>query len=169
MAAEQPKRRGTNWHEARDYWLALDPPRSFETVAKAFAVSAQRVGFIARRDSWAKLGADVDRRALEQATRRIVLSRADRVTKVLGIVDGALAHFDAELEAKAADAKLADLPGLVKLAELLVGEATERMEFAEVQEALGSVMAIAVELLPVGKRAEFLSRVREQLGSVRES
>lgn len=165
MAAEQPeKRRGTNWVEARDYWLALDLPRSFESVARTFAVSAQRVGFIARRDRWAEIAADVDARALEQSKRRAVRTRADRVTKVLGIIDGLVDRYDAELAEL--ELKPADLDRVVKLGELLEGEATDRVSFAELQEALGSVMAIAVEFVPAARRAEFLSRVRDRLGSV---
>jgi hypothetical protein len=156
--------RGVDWNEARDFWLALDPPRSYETVARQFGVSGTRVRFVAKRDNWAEPAARIDAEALARVQRRIVLSREQRVAKTLSIVDGALAHFDENLEERVREAKLADVPGLVKLAELLIGEATDRMSFAEVQEALGVVIDLAVEFLPAESKLAFIAAVRERLG-----
>lgn len=156
--------RGTDWVQARDFWLALDPPRSFEAVAKQFGVSGQRVGFIARRDRWKELADNVDAQALAAATRRIVRTRADRVQKTLGIVDGLLERFDAELEKL--ELRPADLDRVVKLAELLEGQATDRLDFAEVQEALGVQLRIAAKYVPRDQLQAFLDEVRRAIGEL---
>lgn len=162
MAAEQPTRRGTNWAEARDFWLALDPPRSFGVVAKQFGISDTRVRVVARRDDWAAAAAEIDRRTLEQAKTRIVRSRAERVQKTLGIVDALLDRYDAELDKL--ELRPGELDRIVKLAELLVGEATDRMEFSEVQDALGATVKLALEYIGREQRDEFLDRWRRLFG-----
>jgi hypothetical protein len=58
---------------------------------------------------------------------------------------------------------------LVKLGELLLGEATDRVSFGELQEALGVIVALAVEYVPDDARAEFLERVRGRLGEIGEA
>jgi len=95
-----------------------------------------------------------------------VRSRADRVAKVLALVDAFVDHVDANFDEKAREAKLSSLPDLVKLAELLVGEATDRMELHEVTEALTLVTSIAVTFIPKARRNEFLAAVRKALGAI---
>jgi hypothetical protein len=158
--ATPTEKRGTDWVEARDVWLAQDRPRSYERIAQQFGVSGARVRYVAKRDKWLTAAEDVDRELLRKAQQRIVRSRADRVTKVLGIVDAALDEFDSQLVEKAREARLRDMSELVKLGELLLGEATDRVSFGELQEALGVIVALAVEYVPDDARAEFLERVR---------
>lgn len=164
MAAEQPKRRGTNWAEARDFWLALQPPRSFQTVADQYRVSRSRVRYVAVREGWEALAADVDARALENAKRRIVRSRADRVTKVLGIIDGLVDRYDDELAQL--ELKPADLDRVVKLGELLQGEATDRVEFGEVKDAFVRFGTRVLGWLPKEFHERFLGELRDELGGV---
>lgn len=163
-------RRGTDWEQARDFWIALGPRRSFERVGKKFGVSAQRVGYVARRDGWHPLAAEIDARALEQTKRRIVRSRADRVAKTLGLIDGALDVYDNELEAKAREGRLRDMSDLVKLAELLEGEATDRPDVGEWQAGYEQLMQIGVQAITEGWSViEYLERVRGRLGEIGEA
>lgn len=155
--------RGVDWDAARHLWLAQPPPRSYQEVARQVGVSGTRVRYVARRDGWPELADEIDAEALAKVKRRMVLSREQRIEKTLGIVDGLLDRFDDRLDDL--EVRPADLPALVKLAELLVGEATDRMSFAEVQEALSVVMGVCVQAIreswPVDR---FLAVVRERLG-----
>lgn len=162
----KPNRRGTDWIAARDFWLALDPPRSFQPIAKQFAISAQRVGFVARRDGWQAIADDLDAKALEAVKNRVVLSREERNAKFLQIVDLANEQAFDKLTAKQLEVRLADLPALGKHAELILGEATDRVSFAELQEALGVVIALAIDELPKKARSAFLAKVRARLGAI---
>ena len=163
--ADHPKRRGTDWTLARDEWLAQTPPRSFDAIGRRFGFSGQRVGQIARRDNWRAAGEKLDAEVLRRSTARIVRSRSDRVVKVLGLIDGALDVYDAELEAKAHEARLRDMPDMVKLGELLLGEATDRVSSVEAQEMFAALMAVAVVAIQEGwKVARFIATVRETLG-----
>jgi hypothetical protein len=168
MANVKQRRTGrVDWDEARDFWLALDPPRPFGTVAERFTVSVQRVRFIAKRESWAELAADVDARTLEQAKQRIVRSRAERVRKTLGIVDGLLDRYDQQLDVL--ELKPADLDRLVKLAELLEGEATDRITVGEAQQGFAVLLTIAARYVPKQRRQAFLAEVRDSIGDLGEA
>lgn len=156
--------RGTDWVEARDFWLALDPPRSYEAVARRYGVTGARVRFVAKRDKWAAAAADVDARVLASVKTRVVRSRAERVQKVLGIVDGLVDRYDTELAQL--ELRPADLDRVVKLAELLEGQATDRMDFAEVQEALGMLLRIATKYVPRAQLRGFLDEVRGAMGEL---
>jgi hypothetical protein len=162
--ATPPKRKPTDWIAARDFWLALPAhERHSVTVARRFGISEARVRFIAKRDNWRDLAAAVDARVAAQVTTRIVRSRADRVRKTLGIVDGLLDRFDAQLAEL--ELRPGELPGLVKLAELLEGEATDRVTSAEAQEMFAALMALAVGALQEGWPVpRFIESVRTTLG-----
>lgn len=167
MADADTPRRGTDWNQARDFWLALDPPvRTSAAVARQFGISEARVRFIAKRDGWRDIAADIDAQALERVKERVILSREERNAQFLRIVDLANVRALEKLTKGELEVRLADLPALGKHAELVLGEATDRVSFGELQEALGVVMAIAVEFVPRKSRAEFLARVRERLGQV---
>lgn len=155
---------GVNWVEARDFWLALDPPRGYEAVARQFGVSGTRVRFVARRDNWQELADEIDQRALEQAKRRIVFSRSERVQRTLGIVDGLLRRFDERLDDL--DLRPGELPALVKLAELLEGEATERISSSELQDALVAGLRAVIEFVPKKDRERAMAAYREALGAI---
>lgn len=160
--------RGVDWVAAEAFWLGLDPPRPFSRVAKRFTVSVSRVARVAKRDNWAAKAEEIDRKAAARAQGRIVRSREERVAKVLGIVDGLLDRYDTNLDGL--ELRPSDIPHLTKLAELLVGEATDRMSFGEVQEALSVVIGLGVQALQEGWPVErFLAAVRERLGSIGEA
>lgn len=165
VADQQPKR-GTDWTAARDFWLALDPPRSSQPVADQFQVSRTRVNFVRKRDGWDAIAAEIDAKALSNVKDRLVLSREERNAKFLQIVDLANKRAFDKLTADQLEVRLADLPALGKHAELILGEATDRVSFAELQEALGVVIALAIAELPKKARAAFLKKVRARLGAI---
>ncbi|MFL5911432.1 MAG: hypothetical protein ACJ768_12760 [Gaiellaceae bacterium] len=167
VAADQPKRRGTDWIAARDFWLALDPGvRSYGAVAHQFGITDTRVRYVAKRDGWAEHAADLDEKALESLKRRVIKTRDERNEIFLRIVDAANEQALDKLTAKQLEVRLSDLPALGKHAELILGEATDRISFAELQEALGVVLTIATRFVPKRSRAEFLAAVRERLGQI---
>lgn len=164
MAAEQPRKRGTDWVEARSYWLAQSPPRSFGAVARQFGVSDTRVRFVARRDDWQSHADEIDARALEQTKRRVLRSRNERDEIYLRITDAAFDIALDKLIGGGLEVRLSDLPQLGKHAQLVQGEPTDRVEFSEFQESLVRLGKLALEFIPKGKRAEYLRRFRDELG-----
>jgi hypothetical protein len=165
--ATQPKRPPTDWIAARDFWLALPHPRRLAAVAREYGISEARVRFIAKRDNWQGILADIEARALRRTSERIVRSRDERTKAMLALTDLTIETAFDHLTAGSLDVRLADIPGLVRTCELLLGEATDRVSFVELQEALGVVMAISVEAITGGWPVPaFLERVRERIGAI---
>lgn len=96
---------------------------------------------------------------------RVARSREDRIAKTLLIVDTALDHVDDDLGNGAQRAELARVPELVRLAELLSGEATDRVSFDEMQAGFRALLEIASRYVPKAKREQFLAEVNEALGA----
>lgn len=166
VADEQLRRRGTDWIAARDFWLALPPPRSSEAVAKRVGVSSTRVRFVARRDGWQAIADGIDARTLAAVTKRIVRSRTERDEVFLDLFDKILDRAAEQVAKPDSDVPLAVVPQFGRHAQLVLGEATDRPDQAEVQEALGIVIALAVAELPRKAQGAFLAKVRARLGAI---
>lgn len=155
--AVTPPRTRINWGAARARYVALDRhERTYARIAAEFGVSDVSVRKWARREGWAALAASEDAKSANTHLRHAVKTRDARVAATLRIVDGVLDSFVDDLDARAREAKLADLPALVRLAELLEGEATDRVELGEVQLVIQAVMAAAGRFVPRELRDEFL-------------
>jgi hypothetical protein len=164
-----------NWQAAKAYFLALPVERrTFKAVAERFKVSDVRVGQIAKRDRW---GEDVLRldeeqeRATWSKLRRELRSRADRVARTLELYDRAndLAlellpvREDGSIDVEKLGAGaptleqiLRRIPGLFRMAELAAGEATDRVQIADVQPVLSAFARIAVLEAAPERRAEVM-------------
>ena len=136
-----------DWGAARAFFVAMDPPRAYSAVARRFAVSVTAVRTHARAEAWAEHAAEADRLAAEKALAGAVKTREQRVASLLRITDRLIDHFEANVEEKATEATFLDVERMGKLAELLVGEATDRISVSEVQAALVVVMSAGPELL----------------------
>lgn len=154
-------RKRIDWVAAEAFYLALDPPRSFGTVAREFGVSDSRVSRVARERKWREKVVEADQHITDQINAQAVFSRAERVQKALSLVDGLLVRAGADIERLGKDLRPSDLPAIVKLAELLEGEATDRVALGEVQLVIQAVVAVAgrwvtSELPPAERRDGFL-------------
>lgn len=167
MDATQPKRTPTDWIEARDFWLALPPPRSSQLVADRYRVTRARVNYVRKRDNWDAIAAKLDAAALAKVTRRIVRSRIERNDDFLDLYDTILIRAREQVAQPDSEVPLAVVPAYGKHAELIEGEATERMGLmgeSEVTEALGVIVQAAVSFIPKDAREAFLAEVRRLLG-----
>lgn len=163
--------RHVNWAAARAYFLALPTEhRTFKAVAEKFHVTPARVGQIAKRDSWLKARDELEELEVaetEKVIRKRVLELArDRATRIVRVVelvdrvndvalqklkvgeDGAIT-VEGELELEKI---LSTMPGLVRMAELVSGEATDRVHVSEVQPVLVAFAQIAVRYAPAEER-----------------
>lgn len=122
-------------------------------------MSDVRVGQVARQRGWAEKAAEVDRRADEASIRLAVRSREARIRKTLGIVDRLLDRY--EIDVDRLELKPSDLPNLVKLSELLIGEPTDRMEAVVVRRVFALVVERAGRFVPREQREEFLTVMGE--------
>ena len=164
MGDPHTQRRGTNWIEARDFWLALPPPRSFEAVARKVGVSGQRVRFVSRRDGWQTIADDIDAKALETVKRRVVRSREERNQAYLDLYDKLLDRLILEVDRPQARLRFADAPLYGRHAELVLGEATDRPDIVEVQDNMRVMLEATAPFVPRKSRAAWLEAIRKAIG-----
>ena len=156
---------------AAEIWFFADPGRSLADVAREFGVSDTAVYKHAKSGNWPARRRDMETKARSNAEARVARSREDRIAKVLQVVDLVVDSVFEDLVPAEEGAEprvrpdYAKLPEFVKLAELLSGEATDRVSFDEMQTALRTVFQVAAKYVPKAKRAEFLAEVNEALGA----
>lgn len=151
---------GVDWAEAEAFYLAAAPTeRTFAHVARRFKVSDVRVGQVARDRRWKEKALEVDRLADEASITLAVRTRSARIKKTLGVIDRMLDRYTANVNAL--ELKPSDLPQLVKLAELLVGEPTDRVEVSIVRRVFALLVERAGRFVPAEQRPAFLVEMRE--------
>ncbi|MDQ5841653.1 MAG: phage terminase small subunit-related protein [Chloroflexota bacterium] len=158
-----------DWDKAEAFYLNLDPPRKIATVARQFGVSGNTVRKWAKRLGWDKKAVALDRKALDQATGQAVRSRAQRVAAALNFTDEFLDAAQAKLAQNKLDVRAGDVPALVKLAELLEGEATDRVQIGEVRVLVAQVVVVAGEFIAKEDRPAFMARLGELTAGLGEA
>lgn len=141
--------------QALDVYLALEPPgRTYAAVARAVGCSEQSVRRWARSLKWAEKLAAADERAMARSLK----TREQRVADVLKLTDGLVDHFTSEAAspAKLEAATFLDVERMVKLSELLIGKATDRISIPEttalLQQGFALVLRVALMDAPVAER-----------------
>lgn len=143
-----PQKTRADWGAAKARFVELGPQeRTFLRIAREFSVSTVTVRKHAHRDGWLAAAEEADAAAAQAALAGAIKTRAQRVQDILKITDRLVDHFIEEAASKAAEASYLDLERMMKLAELVEGEATDRFSFAEVQSTLVVVMSAGPELL----------------------
>jgi len=155
-------RRRIDWTAAKISYVS-DPTRSFGKIARQFGVSDTAVRKHANAEGWEPEAVEFDRRAEERALSAAALSRDEMTQRVLKLRDLTLERAIAQLE-EGDEVKLADVPNIVKLSELLLGEATERIDPVQVKQ----ILAIVLRLVPADRLAEFDRAVAGVLGATAE-
>lgn len=169
----KPQRRTRiDWAAAKAFYVALGPTeRTYAAVSRQFGVSDISVGKHARAEGWGEAASKADRDLAEKAAGRALRTLEERNKRTLLLIDKARDHLSSD---DADDPKWSDLAPLVKLEQLIEGEATDRVSVAEVSQfALELsrgldqlVMRLVAEHLPNGKRRLFVEAWREGQGEV---
>lgn len=141
-----------DWAAAEAFYLSLDPPRRLQRVVEKFAVSRVSVGKQAKARKWREKATEIDEHAARGTMQRIRRSRQERVQKVLELVDTVVEGFTDD---RLLEAKVSDLPALVKLAELLEGEATDRVDIRKVQPVIVAFVTRVAGCVSKDKQPEF--------------
>lgn len=167
MTQQQPGRSRIDWAAALAYFLTLTPPdRTYTAVAARFSVSVTAVRNHARKHGWESAAAELDRQAAADAMRKARRTRAQRIEQALRLVDGTMDAFEENLPTKAAEAKISDLPALVKLAELLEGEATDRIDVSQARALVNVVFQVAGRFVPAEAREAFMQELDAAVGGL---
>ena len=165
--AKPKQRTRVDWGAAKAAYVALGPTeRTFAGIARELRVHAVTVRKYAHRDGWIEAADKADADAAAKSLSQGIKTREERNTQFLRIVDLANKRALEKLTLNELEVRLADLPALGKHAELILGEATDRVSFAELQEALGVVIALAIAELPRKAQGAFLAKVRARLGAI---
>lgn len=158
-----------DWDHAFELYAAMPAgERSYQRVADTLGTTKRVVERAATRFGWPARMRRLDERARVEADRRLVRARADRVTDTLRIIDAARTRFAGQLGRSEFRLTGSDFVGLVKLEQLLEGEATDHVALVEVQAgfrtaievATATAEQVAAEVLEDGARAEFVRAFR---------
>lgn len=148
-----------DWNAARLHWLGQQPPRSFRETGRAFAVSGRAVSGRAGRERWVDQAAELDRKAADKVETFVVRQRAERIKDTYRLVDKARSKLLAGLDADTTDVRLADIPALLKIEQLLDGEATERIDLGAVRQVFALFIAGSRPLVADERWPEFVAMV----------
>jgi len=158
-----------DWDAAFAYYAALGSTRTFRHVREHMGVGQRTVERAAIRLNWKARIAEHDREVAAQVDRTLVRDRSLRVADTLRIIDASRLKFAANLREQTFRLTGSDFVGLIKLEQLLEGEATDRVSVVELQEAIGLVMAVAIRYIEKKDQTVFLNEVRGRIGTAIEA
>lgn len=153
-----------DWTAAQAFYLSLGGTRSYGKVARRFGVSDVAVGERARREMWRERAREHDSRMLAEVEQRVVRERSVRIAEALNAADLVVQQLREQLESGKVAADVGDLPAVMKMVQLLEGEATERVEVNEVKTVILAVVEAAGRYVPRERRLEFLADLRAAAG-----
>lgn len=155
-----------DWDAAFDYYYSLGHERSFAKVSEHLGCGPRTVERAARRRRWQERVIELDEKANAKAEDKLVRERADRVADTLRVIDAARVRFAGQLRTSAFRLTGSDFVGLMKLENLLDGEATDRIDFAEVKEALLEERERAMRYMTPEQRAAYIAELEEATRAV---
>lgn len=158
----QPTR--VDWNAARAFYVTLGPEeRTYRRVAEEFTVSETTVKKWAKRQKWPDVAAAADEKAGKNALDRAIRTRSERTEAVLKLVDEYVDQTSAKMKSKSLDVKASDIPALVKLAELLLGEPTDRIQISQLEPLLDAYDQALDRLREMASDREQADRIIEGL------
>lgn len=153
-----PSQRGkVDWPSARTMYLELGPERSLLAVARHFLVSKTSVANQSRKNGWKAAALAFDQEVERRQEQAALRTRTNRRVRVLTIIDDVIDAFGGKATEKGKEASASDFAALVKLAELLEGEPTDRVQVGEVQQMVAVILTGVSVFIADEKRAEFLA------------
>lgn len=159
-----------DWGSAFAFFVALgQTERTLQRVADEYPISYARVKQVARRDDWWARAHAIDAENDRKVELRAIRSLEERNRDTIRVVDKARAKYLGALETGEHVPNGRDLAALLRIEQLIEGEATDRVEIREVRELVVRLLAdidagLRVILdgeLDNGKRAHVLGRFRE--------
>jgi hypothetical protein len=133
--------------------------RSYRKVSAKFHVSRASVRKAADRYGWGERMREIDAKADVEVAARIVRERSVRVADTIDLIDLARQQLLERLRMGEAHVDPTDLVALVKLENLLEGEATDRVDIGEANQAILLIARAAAELIPRERQSEFMERL----------
>jgi hypothetical protein len=124
------------WDEAFGFYLSLGPERSAGKVAKKFAVSETAVRKHAKANGWAERARDFDDAAAREAEHMGIRPRAERIADQIKVTDAARIRYAQQLGDPNYKVSGSELAALARHESLLEGEATHRVERADLDREL---------------------------------
>jgi hypothetical protein len=143
--------------------FVADSTVSQAEVARTFNVSETTVSKHAKAESWEAERTALAERAKSRADEAIVKSRAQRIANSINLIDKVRDQLLDQVEKGELEIRLSELAPLLKVEALLEGDATERIDVAELQASLRAVVAVFLPFVPETDRAKALEQF-EQLG-----
>jgi hypothetical protein len=164
-----PRKPRVDWDAARAFYLSLGPEeRTYRRVVAEYGVSEKTVQKWAARQDWPAQAAAFDAAVSNETTNRIIRTRAQRVEDTLRYVDRVIDRAAGMVDTS--DVKHSDVAALVKLAELLVGEPTDRIQISQLQPLLDAYDRALDELRDLAtdhdRAAQIVKRLDEELLAV---
>lgn len=118
-----------NWDEAFAYFCELEPQeRSYGRVAERFEVSDSAVRKHAAPERWEERARELDKRALSRALAKLETNRTNRITSILVTAQKVAVEVLRQVESGVLRPTIPDLVAIGRLAELVEGEPTERLD-----------------------------------------
>jgi hypothetical protein len=155
-----------DWERAFEWWAAGG--RTYSEVAGEFGVTKRSVERAAAKHGWQDRRAAIERKARAEADKLLVRERTERVADTLRIIDAARTRFAGQLRTSEFRLTGSDFVGLIKLENLLEGEATERIEPQQVRSIVLAVFTVAGRFVPAERREEFLTEMDAHVAGVLE-
>jgi hypothetical protein len=126
-----------DWDRAFAFFASLDQTeRSYPAVAQQFSVSLTSVKKHGKAERWIERAEALDKRAVEQANRRVVKSRSERIADAIECAVEARAAYVRDLKSGEHKPSGSEVAALTRTEALLEGEATDRIELSTFKSAM---------------------------------
>jgi uncharacterized protein YjcR len=173
MTEAPTEARGRNridWVKARARYLELGSRRTFVQIASEFGISDTAVRKHARLNGWKEAALAFDRKDSANLERQALRNREARNARFIEIVAGAVLEWDHTLSERIKKMSAQDLVALLRHAELIEGEATERIERLQVMVCVGAIYAAVGDLIirrvPPEERAAELALIDQAVAAI---
>lgn len=131
-----------DWGEALAFYIALGPvDRTYAAVARQFGISEAGVRRVAKRDNWYARAVEIDQRQAELMERDAVKSLTVRNRRTIRLVNAARDNYLDALELKGLVPDGREVAALLRIEQLIEGEADRRIEVKEVRELVVRVIS----------------------------
>ncbi|MGB2874787.1 MAG: hypothetical protein WBB76_04845 [Gaiellaceae bacterium] len=146
-----------DWEQAFAYFVALGPRRSFAKVSREFSVSGTAVRKHALKERWIRRAKRIDAASQARVERGMVRARSERLADQIQVIDAYRVGFASALMKGEVPMHGHDLAALAKLEALLEGEATERVDRADLDREVRRWIDVASEFVPEDRWDAFLN------------